>query len=180
MNWKEEILRSLINNDVNNSLNNIIGECFALNRLCDRGMSELAVKFAMNNTVNLAHPRIAHIFPKIADVISDYQGDRDAISGYPETPLDETDYATPTSFFERLLDGVTDLESLCYDVLSKAQDDSDITTVVFLQSFINLLIPITGQCLLLVDKCELYANNWAMFDADAELFITLPIMTGKG
>ena len=173
-------MRSLINDNVNNGLNQIIGECFALNRLCDRGMSELGVKFAMNNTVLLAHPRIAHVYPKIADVISDYQSDRNCLSVYPATPLDETDYQSPTDFFEKLLDGMTDLESLCYDVLNKAQEDSDMTTVVFLQSFINLLIPITSQCLLLVDKCELYKENWAMFDADAELFITLPIMTGKG
>ena len=173
-------MRSLINDNVNNGLNQIIGECFALNRLCDRGMSELSVKFAMNNTSSIAHPRIAHIFPKISDVISDYQSDRNCLSIYPATPLDQTDYNSPTDFFERLLDSMTDLESLCYDVLNKAQDDSDMTTVVFLQSFIGLLIPITSQCLLLVDKCELYKENWAMFDADSELFITLPIMVGKG
>ena len=173
-------MRSLINDNVNNGLNNIVKMLFDGNRICDRAMSILSVKFAMNNTVKIIHPRLAHLYPLLADVVSDYQGDRNCLTVYGETPLDQTDYASPTDFFERILDYMTDLESLCYDVLNSAKEDSDMTTVVFLQSFIEILIPVTSQCLLFVDKCEAYNGQWMLFDHQVEDFVTLKDFPGKG
>jgi hypothetical protein len=173
-------LKSLISENINTGLNNIIKQCFLGNRICDRAMSVLATKFAMTNSVNLLHPRLAHIFPKLADILSDYQADRDCLSVYGETPLDASDYVSPLDFFNKILDYMTELESLCYEVFSKAKDESDMTTFVFLQDFVKTLIPVTAQCLLLVDKAEAYGNQWMLFDHDAENFITLPVMAGKG
>jgi hypothetical protein len=173
-------LRSLIIDNVNNGLNDIVKTLFLGNRICDRAMSILSVKFAMNNTVNLIHPKLAHIYPKLADVVSDYQGDRNCLTVYGDTPLDNMDYVSPQDFFERILDYMIDLESQCYEVLNKAQDESDITTVIFLQNFINTLIPVTSQCLLFVDKCEAYKGDWMSFDHNIEDFITLSDFAGKG
>lgn len=167
-------MRSLISESVNKELDGIVKTLFAGNRICDRGMSILSIKFVMNKTVSFLHSRLAHLYPKLADVVSDYQGDRNCLTVYGETPLDATDYESPSDFFERILEYMEDLESQCYDVLNKAQEDSDITTVVFLQKFIDMLIPVTSQCLLLVDKCEKYNNDWMRFDHDIEDFITLP------
>jgi hypothetical protein len=173
-------LKSLIDDNVNNGLNDIIKQCFLGNRICDRAMSVLSVKFVLPKAVGLLHPKLAHAFPKVADLISDFQNDRNTLSAYLETPTDVTDYQSPTEFFQRILDFMTDLESLCYDVLGKASDESDMTTAVFLQDFIRVLIPITAQCLLLVDKAEAYNGDWMRFDHDSSDFITLPIMQGKG
>ena len=172
-------MRSLINDKVNNGLNELVKTLFLGNRICDRGMSVLSVQYAMNNSVKFLHPKLAHLFPKLADVVSDFQGDRNCLTIYGETPTDASDYNVPTEFFEKILDYMTDLEAQCYALWDLSDEESDGTTCVFVQRFIDMLIPITSQCLLLVDKCEAYKGNWMLFDHCIEDFITLPDFAGK-
>lgn len=164
---------SLLSESVNKKLDELLTKCFAGNRLCDRAMSVLDVKFVMNKSVSILHPGIAHLFPKLADVISDFQADRNQMSIYGMTPLDATDYVSPQEFFERLVDFVEDMESLAYDVKQIAIEESDCTTVAFADDFIEILIPLTKQCLLLVDKGNAYKGDWMRFDHDIEDFFIL-------
>jgi hypothetical protein len=166
-------LNSLINDAVNKKLNDIVTLCFTGNRICDRAMSVLDVKFVMNKTSSILHQKLAHFFPKIADVVSDYQGARNCLTTYGITPLDESDYDSPQDFFEKILEYMSELESLCYETHNIATDDSDITTVSFLQKFIRILIPITNQCILLSDKGKFYNGDWMLFDHNVEDFIIL-------
>jgi ferritin len=165
-------LRSLINENINNGLNDIVTKLFEGNRICDRAMSVLSVKFAMNKTVDNLHPKLAHLYPKLADVISDYQGARNNLTVYGATPLDSIDYNSPQEFFEKILDYQNDLEALVTEIRDRAENDPDITTKSFLEKFLIDLIPVTSQCLLLVDKGEAY-KDWMLFDANVEDFIIL-------
>lgn len=164
---------SLLSEPVNKKLDELLTACFAGNRLCDRAMSVLDVKFFMNKSVSILHPGIAHLFPKLGDVVSEFQSDRNQTSIYGLTPLDATDYNSPQEFFEKLLEFVEGLESLAYDVKQIAMDDNDHTTVSFIDDFIENLIPLTKQCLLLVDKGNAYNNDWMRFDHDIEDFFVL-------
>ncbi len=166
-------MRSLIPDNVNNKLNEIVTFCFVGNRICDRAMSVLDVKFVMNKTSEILHERLAHLFPKIADVVSTYQGSRNCLTIYGETPLDATDYTSPQEFFEKILDYMVELESLCYETCSLAMDESDITTVSFLQKFIRIISHITHQCILLSDKGNAYNGDWMKFDHDIDDMIVL-------
>jgi len=143
-------------------------------------MSELSVKFTMPKFVNLTHPRIAHIYPKLADLVSDYMGDRDVLTNYNLTPTDNTDYASPLDFFQKLLDTQVDFESQIYEVINAAEEDSDLSTKVFLENFLREITPLSAQIILILDKAEAYNNDWMRFDADSDDFVTLPIMQGKG
>lgn len=165
---------SLLSEPVNKKLDELLTMCFAGNRLCDRAMSVLSVKFVMNKTESILHPGIAHLFPKLGDVVSEYQSDRNQTSIYGLTPLDATDYASPQEFFEKLLEFVEDMESLSYEVKQTALDENDQTTVAFIDDFIEILIPLTNQCLLLVDKGKAYNGNWMAFDHNIEDFFVLP------
>lgn len=167
-------MRSLISENVNTKLDEIVTFCFAGNRFCDRAMSVIDVKFVMPKTEKLLHQKIAHLFPNLADVISSYQASRSCLTIYGLTPKDDSDYSTPSEFFNKLLDYMTDFESLCYDARNLASEDGDITTVVFLDKFIRTIIRLTSACILLVDKSEKYNGDWMRFDHDIEDFFDLP------
>ena len=173
-------MKSLINDSVNNKLNEIIKMLFLGNRIMDRALSVMSVKFCMTKTSDLIHPRVAHIYPKLADIISDYQSSRDCLSVYGLTPLEETDYNDPMEIFDRMIDYQEDLESLITESIELAQSESDYTTKVTLEDFLLSLVPLMNQLLLLADKMEAYKDQWMLYDANVEDWITLPIMVGKG
>ncbi len=172
-------MRSLIDNKLNEKLNDIVTFCFLGNRVCDRAMSVLDVKFVMNKTSSILHEKLAHLFPMLADVVSDYQSSRNCLTIYGETPRDDTDYSSPIDFFEKALEFMQDLESLCYETHVLATESSDLTTVSFLEKYSRLLIPVTNQCILLVDKGLLYNNDWIRFDHDIDDFIILSEFDAK-
>jgi ferritin len=165
-------MRSLIPEKVNNGLDKIVGKCFEGNRIADRGMSILAIKFAMNKSEEILHEKLAHLFPKLADKISSYQGDRNNLTFYPETMSDNSDYSSPLEFFYKMLDYMQDLEALVSEIMDSS-DEEDIVTYIFLQKFMLDLIPVTSQCLLLVDKGENYKDNWMVFDHNISDFVIL-------
>lgn len=164
---------SLISETLNKKLDEILTMCFVGNRLADRGMSQINVKFVMPKTESELHPKLAHLFPKLADLVSEYQSSRNCLSGYGLTPADLTDYPSPQDFFEKMLDYMTDLESLCYEAYFMAQDERDVSTLAFVEDFIEELTPVTNQCLLLVDKGKAYNGDWMAFDHNVSDFVFL-------
>lgn len=165
-------MKQLIPEKLNSKLDMIVTKCFAGNRMADRGMTILGVKFAMNKSESILHAKIAHLFPALADVVSEYQSSRDNLTFYGATPADNTDYATPLEFFEKLVEFMIDLESLVVEVMEDAVTE-DMSTYAFLLEYLRKLNPVTGQCLLLLDKAENYKDDWMAFDYRIDSFITL-------
>ena len=165
-------MRELISNKLNTKLDEIVTKLFEGNRICDRGMSILNVKFAMNKTEGQLHPKLAHAFPALADKVSEYQASRDNLTVYGATPLDASDYVTPLAFFEKVLDYMMDLESLIGQSVEMAKEE-DWSTFTFLSGFLKDIAKVTAQCLLLVDKAEMYGDDWKLFDHNIEDFVTL-------
>ena len=162
-------MKQLIPEKINAKLDEIVTKCFAGNRLADRGMSILAVKFAMNKTESVLHPKIAHLFPGLADMVSEYQGSRDNLTFYGLTPADNTDYATPLAFFEKLVDFMMELETVIAEAMDMTKDE-DYPTFAFLLEFMREITKLTGTCLLLLDKAENYKDDWMAFDARIDTF----------
>jgi hypothetical protein len=67
---------------------------------------------------------------------------------------------------------MNDLETLVSDVSDEAREE-DFPTYVFLESFMRDLLPVTEQCLLLVDKAEAYKDNYMAFDRGIDSFVIL-------
>lgn len=175
--------RCLVSDKVNTGLNNIVHQCFLLNRLLDRQMSELSVKFTMNHTSDILHPLLAHAPLKLADFIGDYQDQRNALTAYRETPLDNTDYSNVLDMFEKFLDSMKELEDMIQEVINICDEEADLTTKVFLQDFLIKLIPFSAQAILLCDKIEAYGDTSfgrMMFDSNIKDFIVAPMLVGKG
>lgn len=165
-------MKSLIPDQINSALDSIVTKCFEGNRIADRGMSILSVKFAMNNAEKLLHPKLAHLFPQLADVVSGFQDSRGALTAYGLTPEDVTDYESPLDFFIRILDYCQDLEGLVSEAI-EISSSSDMITYAFLIKFLRQVSDVTAQCILLVDKAEIYGNDHMAFDHRIEDFIIL-------
>jgi hypothetical protein len=107
----------------------------------------------------------------LADKISGYQSNRNCLTEYGATPMDCSDYDSPIGFFMKMVEYMEDLELMVGEAISLA--DNDAVTIAFLNNFILDLIPITNQCLLLLDKAEEYKDNWMAFDRGISNFMVI-------
>lgn len=165
-------MRQLIPDSLNSKLDDIVTKCFAGNRIADRGMSVLSVKFTMNKTEKHLHPTLAHKFPKLADDVSGFQDSRNNLTVYGLTPEDKSDYSHPSEFFERMLEYMYELETLISEAADMAREE-DFATYAFLLKFINKVSEVTSQCILLADKSEAYKDDIMGFDHRIKDFIIL-------
>ena len=165
-------MRQLIPENINNKLDEVVTKCFEGNRISDRAMSIISVKFAMNKTEKFLHAKLAHKFPALADQVSGYQDSRNNLTFYGATPEDRTDYSSPSEFFEKILDFMYDLESLISEAIELAKEE-DAVTYSFMLSFLLDVSKVTSQCILLADKSVAYKEDWMQFDHNIEDFIIL-------
>lgn len=161
----------LLSLDVKNALEKIVAHCFYSNRILDRIVSILSVSFVMPITATAIHHNLAHLYPLLADEISDYMADRDSTTIYGATPTGDQKYENYIECLRKALELNLELEKLTKDAILVAQQKGDYTTYVFLQNYLLGLIPITKSILDLVDKAEMYGAsniNAMKFDHDFE------------
>ena len=168
----------LISEKLNNMLCEIIGECFAINRMLDRGMSLLDTKFAMKNTAALLHPGLAHVFlgSKFADGIGDYIGSRNNLVYYPATPIGDKDYIAPLEFVKDFYTHMINLQTMTYDAIDEAVEEGDYSTKVFLDGFLKNIVEYTDIAQTLIDVFNSYgfsSVNLQLLDANIDRHIHL-------
>lgn len=151
----------LIQDDLNNMLNDLITKCFAINRMLDRGMSILGVKFKMVKTAEILHPKIAHAYPsdKFADSISNYQASRNNLTVYGVTPAGDKDYIAPLDFIQDYYNENIELQDMISDTIDKAVDVGDYTTKKFLDGLLVRLADYTALSITLVDLFTDYGSD---------------------
>lgn len=163
----------LIHEELNTEFSNLIGKLFALNRICDRGVSVLSVSFAMNKSSKIIHEKICHLAPDLADFISEFQDSRNCLSVYPATQIGNKNYQNPLEFFQELLDYMIIFEGDMDNIREMAKESNDYASVVFLDSFMQKIIPLTHQFLILVDKANSYGSDYQSFDHRIKDWIVL-------
>ena len=168
----------LISEKLNNMLCEIIGECFAINRMLDRGMSLLDTKFAMKNTAALLHPGLAHVFlgSKFADGIGDYIGSRNNLVYYPATPIGDKDYIAPLEFVKDFYTHMINLQTMTYDAIDEAVEEGDYSTKVFLDGFLKNIVEYTDIAKTMIDVFNSYgfsSVNLQLLDANIDKHIHL-------
>lgn len=151
----------LINKELNNMLDNLVGKCFAINRMLDRGVSILSIKFKMIQASEIIHQKIAHVYPSdvFADSISTYQGERGMLTIYPFTPVGDKDYSSPLDFIKDYYKENIELQDMICDTIDKSIEIGDHTTKVFLDGLLNRLSKYTSLSINLVDLFESYGNG---------------------
>lgn len=152
-------MEGLLTAEIKESLEKVISHCFYANRIVDRICSVLSVSFVMPTTSNIIHHKLAHLYPVLADVISDYMDSRDCTTIYGETVKGDQDYDNYLDCFNKILEINLELEKLTKDSIELAMKTGDFATKVYLEKFLLDIIPITKDILFLVDKAELYGDN---------------------
>lgn len=166
-------MEGLINEKIKLSLEEIITHCFYINRIADRIVSILSVKFVMPNLAELYHHKYAHWAPAYADLFSEYMDSRDCTTIYGETPKGDQEYDNPLDCINKSLEMNIYLEKLLKKAIQVANDNQDYTTRVFLEKSLLEVIPVTASLLLLIDKMELYGDtpkDWMKLDHDVKDF----------
>ena len=166
-------MEGLISEKTKLALEEIINQCFYINRIADRIVSILAVKFVMPNTSKIIHENYAHWAPVYADTITDYMDARDCTTIYGETPRGDQEYENPLECINKTLEMNIELEKILKKAIDISIKELDYTTMAFLQNALYKIIPITKDLLLLVDKMELYGDtpkDWMKLDHDIVSF----------
>lgn len=168
--------KGLIDKKLNNQINELIGQCFAVNRMLDRGMSLLNVRWKMVKTAQILHPKVAHAFPsaEFADGLSDYQAQRSNETVYPATPIGDREYDKPIDFFNDMLKELLSLQDMLYDTYEAANDISDYTTKAVISGIIKNLVKYTDIAQLLIDLAENFGSDTmgiALMDASIDKYI---------
>lgn len=168
----------LISEELNDMLNGIVTECFSLNRLLDRDMSLLSVKFKMVKTAEILHPTLAHAYlgNEFADSISEYQASRNMLTVYGATPIGDKDYETPLDLITDYYNRNLEFQDMIYDVVDKAIEVGDHTTKVFLDELLSRLSKYTALSITLVDLFTDYGNEpykLQLLDSVIDKYITV-------
>lgn len=163
----------LISDKISKLLDDLIGEFFNTNRMLDRGMSVLAVKFKVPHTSNYVHQNLAHIYigDKFADKIGDYKLLRDCDIIYPATPIGNRDYSSPVELFKELYERNLFLEDTIKDLIDEAKEEGDLSTKKMLNHVLEDLIEYTAISKNLVDifePCGTDSFKLTLIDAEIE------------
>ena len=166
----------LISENLNNQLNNLIGKSFSINRMLDRGMSLLGVRWKLINSAKNLHPKVSHAYPssKFADGIQDYQASREAETIYPATPIGNREYQNPLEFFIDFYKENLEFENMIKDVIDMSIEEGDNNTKNYLDKLLDNLVPFTALSQTLIDLVTQYGNETfklQLFDSVIEKYI---------
>ena len=167
---------SLIAGGLNNSLNALVGKCFQMNRLLDRSVSLLNVKFHLTNTAEVLHYKAAHIYlgEKFADYIADYQALRNNETIYPATIAGDDVFDNPLSIMLQFHSENLAFENMILDAIDEAEDVGDFTTKHFLEKLLDNLAEMTALSETLVDvfrDCDNEKFKLLMLDSVIEEYV---------
>lgn len=156
----------LVNEGTVSALYELITTCFYENRMYDRFVSVLNTKFAMNNTSNLCHLGISHMFPILADKIGEKCLERYNISvEYGLTPEAKTDYNSAEEIIRLMNDEAIKFQNMFIGCMVIAQQNQDLQCYADLLELLQEYNKVVEQTILLVDKLDLYNGNMASYDA---------------
>lgn len=164
----------LISPKTNAQLNLCIGKCYEINRVLDRIISIMSVKFSCVNSIPMLHEGFSHKFPLLADQIYDLQANFNELTDYPATPSDSSNYNNLEEIFQKVLDKVIELNDLLTGCIEICEQEGDYNIKSSLVTFLSITyVKYINQSIILRDKAHLYGDNVLDFDRDIEKFFIL-------
>lgn len=162
----------MISDETIDCLNRLVQEGFILNRIWDRGLSVLSVKFAMNNFNKIFHVGLAHRFPvDWSDYFSEVMEKYNVTTRYLVTPEDSSDYNSPREFFDKNLQYHQEMYTILKEAIDTATIQGDINVEKYLNQFVPMFNKYMEQAILLKDKAYAVKNDdWFTFDYMCDKF----------
>ena len=94
----------LISKETSKDLDILYGQFFNLNSLFDRAVSVMLNDWAMVQASDIIHHKLAHLFPLMADMVSEIKDNFDESSVRPTVDEHVETYDGLADMFDRLLD----------------------------------------------------------------------------
>ena len=137
---------------------------FDLNRTADRMASVMQNDWCMPNASDIFHHKLAHLYPLLADSLTEIKDRWNVSSVYGMTHEDGRDYTNLedmfSTFLKENLEGY-EMIKLAYKV---AQEENDFNVQSDLVDFMQDYNKVVSQCITLHDKAEQMPNNFVQFD----------------
>jgi adenylosuccinate synthase len=147
---------------------------FHINRILDRIVSVMSVKFACVKSSEIIHKKYAHAFPMLADKISEIQDSFNVLTDYLDTPKDVSDYNSLEEMFQKVLDNILEANDLITGCIEICIETKDYNVKASLENFLSVeFIKYIRQSIILRDKAKLYGDNVLSFDRHIDSFFVL-------
>ena len=127
----------LISDELNSRLDILVGGAFRINRVLDRSVSLLATRFKLLKTAEIVHEKLAHMFPVLGDMVSNFQMIRGMETIYPETVRGDKSYNNHIELFEDMREEFSLYQDAIEDCIDFSIAEKDHATKSFLQSYLS-------------------------------------------
>lgn len=154
----------MLSDKTSEALDYLVGAYFDLNRTFDRAVSVMEVKFAMPNAANIIHYRLAHLWPLMADVVSDFKHQWNVTTVYPETHRDARDYQNLEDMMAALLKETLDVYEIIKQAYAIAKEESDFNANAMLQELMRDMNKVVAQVVVLDDKAKQIPTDFDNYD----------------
>lgn len=154
----------LLSEQTSKALDSLVGACFDSNRSFDRAVSILQNKFSMPQAANIIHHNIAHLWPLMADLISEFKDEYNVPTYYPETHGDGRDYTNLQDMMETMLKETLDIYEMVKMTYNIAKENGDLNACSFLMRFTRILTIVVGQVITLRDKAIQMPTDYDAYD----------------
>ena len=117
---------AIISEATKSAVTELIAQCFVENRMLDRMVSVLGVKFVYNQTADHIHHGMAHLYPVLADEIGEKCLERYNIPViYGATPAGNQDYSSVKEIIYAVRDRAINFQNMLIGACKIAQDNND-------------------------------------------------------
>lgn len=169
-----------IQKQTSEALDILVGGFFGLNRTFDRAVSIMQNKFAMPNAANIIHHKLAHLFPLLADEVTEIKDNWNIESVYPSTPIGDANYENLLDLFASLYNECLNVYGMLKLAYKIAYDNEDFNVQADLLRIMRQYNVIIGQVCTLKDKGEQIVDNFDLFDSHIEYWSIDGLSTLEG
>lgn len=154
----------LISKETSKDLDVLYGQFFNLNSLFDRAVSVMLNDWAMVQASDIIHHRLAHLFPLMADMVSEIKDNFDESSVRPVVDEHIETYDGLAGMFDRLLDECVATYDMIKIVNKGALERGDLNVHAELMPLLCSFNKVIGQILTLNNKAH-QIDSYDTFDA---------------
>lgn len=154
----------LLNEKTSEALDVLVGRFFFLNRSCDRRIAILQNVFSMPQAADIIHHNHCHLWPLVADLVSEFKDQYNITTYYPETPGDNRTYSNLSEMMEAYLKEVEDTYEMIKMTYQVAKENGDLNACAFLMKLTRIMGIMIGQVYTLRDKANQMPTDYDSYD----------------
>lgn len=155
----------MLSDKTSQALDILVGQYFQLNRTLDRMCSWMEVEFAMPNAANIIHHKLAHLWPLMADTVSDFKHQWNVATYYPETHGDNREYRDLEDMMDTMLKEALDVYQVIKQTYQIAKEEGDFNANAMLQDLMEDMNEVIAQVMVLDDKAKQMPTDYDAYDA---------------